>query len=301
MNSKKEMSEIPMTTPYIKKLINAKQEIYKKATLNRNKDDYDFGPDGKIKAIEDSCDCPIMKKVCYMLATSHEYKKPNTENTIAFVKNYKWEETTANPNDLQGIDKPVIKEKVDSLAEKMKKPSPLIVVDKLNGIKPQSRGKLILMDGHHRKEAYKVKEWDSTPVYKGTYTGEDSVFKNDLAIPHFPKNRKLYFAFDFDGTIHDGDYHGMGAVKEDTVALMKRLRKLGHIVIIYTCRNAKACIPMKEYLKENKIPYDYINENPLFDTGSTKIYADVYFDDRAFNASDVSSFNSVDIPEYKGE
>ena len=63
----------------------------------------------KIEAIfkDDS----IARDVAYMIATSHEYKEPNEDSAVRLVSNYKWEKKTMKIANLQGIDKPVIKEK----------------------------------------------------------------------------------------------------------------------------------------------------------------------------------------------
>ena len=116
----------------------------------------------------------IARDVAYMIATSHEYKEPNEDSAIKLVSNYKWEKRTMNINALQGINKPVIKEKVLDLAKSInpKKLKPLMVVDKFQGITPESKGKKILLDGHHRKEACEFIGMKEVPVYYGKYTGK---------------------------------------------------------------------------------------------------------------------------------
>ena len=119
-------------------------------------------------------DDPLAKEIAYMMATSHEYKdKPNIKGALALVKNYKWEKSNCKVNQLQGIDKPINEEKVKNIAEGIKKngTKPLITVNQLHGIRPQTSGKRILLDGHHRLEALKLLGIDETPIYKGTYTG----------------------------------------------------------------------------------------------------------------------------------
>lgn len=37
---------------------------------------------------------------------------------------------------------------------------------------------------------------------------------------------------------------------------------------------------MRKFLIDEKIPFDFINENPLVDFGSRKIFAHEYYDDR---------------------
>lgn len=128
-----------------------------------------------LKKIEDAFkDNRVAKEVAYMIATSHEYKEPNEDGAIKIVKNYKWEKQTMKLDKLQGINKPVNKEKVLALTKSLKPKSlkPLMVVDKFQGITPQSKGKKILLDGHHRKEACEFLGIKEVPVYYGKYTGQ---------------------------------------------------------------------------------------------------------------------------------
>lgn len=246
-----------------------------------------------IQDIESMCGDDIEKKVAYMIATSHEYKKPNTDNAISFVKNYSWKKTEIKTNRLQGINKPVIKEKVQSMVEGMSKPKPLIVVNQFNGIRPQTPGKKILVDGHHRLEAYKEKGWNTTPVYEGTYIGADS---NYLSLDfEFPSDRPLVFAVDFDGTIVTNKFPSIGTIKQNTVNFMRDAKKKGHKVMLYTCRTNKVLDDAIKFLKDNRIPFDYVNNNPNFGDG-IKPFADVYIDDRAINVKNIEFLN---IPTYK--
>lgn len=247
----------------------------------------------KIPEIEEMFpDDEVARAVAYMIATSHEYKKPNTNNAISFVKNYTWKKTEINPNRLQGINKPVIQEKVDGMVKNMRKPKPLIVVNQFNGIRPQTPGKKILVDGHHRLEAYKVKEWNPIPVYEGTYTGSDSNYLNfDF---DFTTERPLLFAIDFDGTIVENKFPKIGAAKQETVEFIKDAKAKGHKIMIYTCRTNKELDAATEFLKANNIPYDYVNSNPDFGTG-VKPYADAYIDDRAVNVNQIGFLN---VPKF---
>jgi len=285
---KTRMSDIPETPPFLEKYLKTKEKIYKQAADVAL--DLDF-VDGKIPAIERLCD-GVEKEVCYMLATSHEYKKPNTKNSISFVKNYEWVRLDARTVLIEGIGKPVDDAKVERMIKYMRKPTPLVVVNQLNGIRPQTRGKAILFDGHHRLAAYKKKDWTNIPVYKGFYTGGDSITQKSI-LPKFPKDRRLSFAFDFDDTIYS-----KGSVKEDTVKVIKKLKAAGHLIILSTCRSGALLVEAEDFMKKNKIPYDTVNHNPDFSTGSPKMYADVTVDDRVVNVADVSILANADIPEW---
>ena len=145
-----------------------KEQIYK---IAKNRDDDEFDKNGKIPALEKAFSDPIEKKVAYMISTSHEYKKPNVKAALAFVKNYKWELSECKLSDLQGINKPVNQAKVDDMAKHMKTVKPFITVNQFHGIRPQTPGKKLLIDGHHRKMALELQGKLTTPIYKGTYTG----------------------------------------------------------------------------------------------------------------------------------
>jgi len=63
--------------------------------------------------------------------------------------------------------------------------------------------------------------------------------------------------------------------------VLDRLKSEGWIIIIDSCRKDEE--GMKKFLKRNKVPFDYVNENPLqkFMSSSTKIYTDIRIDDKA--------------------
>lgn len=148
-------------------------------------DPNDFNKEGKIQALEDAFGHdPVALKISYMISTSHEYAKPNVAAALSFVKNYDWEETHAKLDDIQGIDKPVNQDKVKEIGDTIKAEGnsfPLIVVDKFHGVTPQTPGKHLLFDGHHRKHALVDTGHESTPVYKGTYTGDAEKSQDELA------------------------------------------------------------------------------------------------------------------------
>lgn len=97
--------------------------------------------------------------------------------------------------------------------------------------------------------------------------------------------KKQTICVDFDGVLHD---YSQGFQGEDVFGDMlpnadigmQVLKKMGNTLIIYTTRPASDAL--KEWLKSNNIPYDYINENPDQPKGSEgcKLIADIYIDDR---------------------
>lgn len=103
-----------------------------------------------------------------------------------------------------------------------------------------------------------------------------------------PPEKYQFHAFDFDGTLaetvsHD-DFPACGKPIEENVSLVKKLyESMENVIIIWTCRGGSDKLgPMYEWLKNNHVPYDFVNENPLVNRqGSPKIYATFYYDDRA--------------------
>ncbi len=101
--------------------------------------------------------------------------------------------------------------------------------------------------------------------------------KNRL-LEEFRKYGTLVIAFDFDDTVYD--FHKKGRLYDDVVALLRKLKEIGCYLICWT--GQEDLVFVLRYLKENAIPFDAINENPLFRSSlSRKIYANAFLDDRA--------------------
>ena len=96
-----------------------------------------------------------------------------------------------------------------------------------------------------------------------------------------PPQKYRFHAFDFDGKIVENAFPKIGYIIKGTVEKMNALYEdLSNIIIVWTCRNEGYTSTMRQFLIKYKIPFDFINENPIFDTGSRKIFAHVYYDDR---------------------
>ena len=95
-----------------------------------------------------------------------------------------------------------------------------------------------------------------------------------------PKKYRFY-AFDFDGTIVQNKFPEIGEIIDGTVDRMNDLYlDFENVIIVWTSRSGEHERLARAFLLKNKIPFDFINENPVFDTGSRKIFAHEYFDDR---------------------
>ena len=102
--------------------------------------------------------------------------------------------------------------------------------------------------------------------------------------PPEQKNIK-YIAFDFDNTIvESGEYPKFNKLNERIVKLINKLySKLNFVVILWTCRSGDELNEAITYMRNHNIYFDFYNENPHFDTGSNKIFANAYIDDRGLS------------------
>ena len=93
------------------------------------------------------------------------------------------------------------------------------------------------------------------------------------------KYGKLIIAFDFDYTVHN--YREEDNFAYDVVMqLLRDWRPYAHF-IVFTASPEERYPYIKNYLKENNIPYDKINEDILERNYTRKIYYNVFLDDRA--------------------
>ena len=94
-------------------------------------------------------------------------------------------------------------------------------------------------------------------------------------------NQTLIIAVDFDGTVVEHEYPAIGGLKPGAKEALIELKKAGHKIIIWTCRIGKEEQEVRQFLKEQEIPFDTVN-TPIAgaDLGTRKIYADIYIDDK---------------------
>lgn len=93
------------------------------------------------------------------------------------------------------------------------------------------------------------------------------------------------FAIDFDGTIVMDKYPDIGEPIQEAIDTIRVLNKLGHKIIIWSCRVEPQLSEMRDFLIVNNIPFDYINENcptkiAYYKNDTRKIGADYYIDDK---------------------
>jgi hypothetical protein len=93
----------------------------------------------------------------------------------------------------------------------------------------------------------------------------------------------MTIAVDFDGTLHTGQYPEIGLPAPYAADVLQRLSTEGHYIIIWTCRENKTQTDMVNWLIENQIPFNRINDNiewEQYGYNARKVNADVYIDDR---------------------
>lgn len=101
--------------------------------------------------------------------------------------------------------------------------------------------------------------------------------------------RSLKLAIDFDGTLAEHDFPGIGPEAKDAFKYLKLLKEKGCKLILWTMRSdgqkaGPVLTSAIDYCKERGIEFDSINKgiNDRFWTRSNKADADVYIDDKAF-------------------
>jgi len=91
-------------------------------------------------------------------------------------------------------------------------------------------------------------------------------------------------AVDFDGTIVEDAYPGIGEPRLFAFETLKRLQKDGHRLILWTYRHGKRLDEAVAFCKDNDIDFYAVNqsfpEEVFKNDVSRKIHADLFIDDR---------------------
>jgi hydroxymethylpyrimidine pyrophosphatase-like HAD family hydrolase len=105
----------------------------------------------------------------------------------------------------------------------------------------------------------------------------------------------MIIAVDFDGTIVEHQFPEIGKMLPFAANAIKALKEEGHKLILWTCRNdidpanngRLILTEAVEFLKDQGIEFDAINGNipGLGINPRPKVYADLYIDDRMYNAN----------------
>lgn len=97
------------------------------------------------------------------------------------------------------------------------------------------------------------------------------------------------YAVDFDGTLCESEFPGIGAPNIFLINHLIKRRKQGNKIILWTCRHGERLQEAVDWCSQHGLEFDAINEN-LPETleyfggsESRKIHADVFIDDKAVN------------------
>lgn len=95
-------------------------------------------------------------------------------------------------------------------------------------------------------------------------------------------------AVDLDGTLAEElpkfDAKKIGLPRPGARKWMRKFRQAGARIIVFTVRGQEQVV--RDWLEKNKIPFDYINENPDQPKDSSgKVMADIYWDNLAISAA----------------
>ena len=89
---------------------------------------------------------------------------------------------------------------------------------------------------------------------------------------------KLTIAIEFDGTIVEDQYPGIGSEKPLASAIIKALQAKGHQIILYTHRRGKELQAAVDWCAGRDLFFHHLNHNPFQKYSSRKTEADVYID-----------------------
>ncbi|MFV1457452.1 hypothetical protein [Bacillus mycoides] len=111
------------------------------------------------------------------------------------------------------------------------------------------------------------------------YLSEENV--TGRLVKEWERYGSIVVAYDFDNTVYD--YHQEGQTYESVIQLLHECKENGAYLMVYTARKDNELEFVKEYLEQNNIPYDSINETPNFIPckGGKKLYYNILLDDRA--------------------
>lgn len=114
----------------------------------------------------------------------------------------------------------------------------------------------------------------------------------------------MIIAVDFDGTLCDEEYPGIGLPHMDLIKALICEREQGHKLILWTCREGKFLDEAVNWCKSNGLGFDAINDNleeekQRWGNNPRKVAADIYIDDRAY--TELARWKGLPSPNRKNE
>jgi hypothetical protein len=118
------------------------------------------------------------------------------------------------------------------------------------------------------------------------------------------KLRYETFGIDFDGTIvTDGVFPEIGNLKPHAKRVIDKIVEHGGRVAIWTCRSGYREMLVRDWLIDNQIPFETLNEPfadvvEIYGNGGRKIFCDVYIDDRSLHSLMNGGIDWVEIEDF---
>ena len=96
------------------------------------------------------------------------------------------------------------------------------------------------------------------------------------------------YAVDFDGTLCESIYPGIGEPNMRLIVHLIRRRKQGNKIILWTCRYGERLQEAVKWCADLGLEFDAVNENlpemiEFYGNDCRKVGADVFIDDKAVN------------------
>ena len=151
-------------------------------------------------------------------------------------------------------------------------------------------GETIREAARRMKRAEELRTWqaDNPGVYEQIVAiaqrdWDTSATRREVELANKPKP---IIATDFDGTLCENEWPGIGAAKQQVIDVLRMARACGARLILWTNRIGARLNEAVEWSREHGLEYDAINENlpevlAAFTTDCRKVYADIYLDDKA--------------------
>ena len=101
----------------------------------------------------------------------------------------------------------------------------------------------------------------------------------------------MIISVDFDGTLCDHKYPEIGTPHIDLINKIKLASEKGHKIILWTCRSGEKLAEAVEWCSRFGLYFNAVNDDlpevkETFTFKSSKIYGDIYLDDRNKNIND---------------
>ncbi|MDC7292073.1 MULTISPECIES: hypothetical protein [unclassified Butyrivibrio] len=110
----------------------------------------------------------------------------------------------------------------------------------------------------------------------------------------------MIFAVDFDGALSMGQWPELGPANLNLFEFLIWKRKLGHKVILWTCREGKSLEDAVDFCKDFGLRFDAVNDNlpeviEKYGSNPRKITCDVYIDAKSCYVDEFEFLGDVNI------